>query len=381
MAGSDVVDAGVVVADVVDVAVDEADPVAEVAEPASEPTPPPAEPAQPARSGPGFFPLLLGGLVAGGIGFGAGTYLDLFGAGADGADMSAALADQAAQIAALTDQTTALETQIANQAPPEVDLSGIEAQLTVLATQMTDAAGNMAVLGDRVDAVEARPIFSGDAAADEAALTAAIDQLRADLMSQQEENTVMAEDIAAMAEAAQASIAEAEARAETAASTATAQAALSELRIAIASGAPFAGPLAEVSDAYGVEVPEDVQAAADGGVPTLAEIEASFPAAARAALPVALQSAAGDTAGDRLGAFLRSQIGGRSLEPQEGDSPDAVLSRASAAVASGDLTTALSELDALPAPAQEVLAEWRALAGERLSTLAALDDLSAALGN
>ena len=69
---------------------------------------------------------------------------------------------------------------------------------------------------------------------------------------------------------------------------------------------------------------------------------------AREALPLALQETAGDGMGDRLGAFGMGQIGGRSVEPRE------------AAVRSGDLQVALTEITALPEGAQGVLAPWAA---------------------
>lgn len=338
------------------------------------------EPPQVVQRGPGFVPLALGGIVAGAIGFGAGYFFDL-NAGGQVADLSGSVETQGAEIASLSEQAAALETSIANLAPPEVDLSGIETAISDLGGRLDGVDGNISDLASRLTEVEARPVFTGEAGADEAAIAAAIDQLRDDLIAQQEENAILAEDIQSMADDAASRIAEAEARAEASANTATAQAALSQLRIAIASGSPFAEPLAEVAEAQGLEVPDAVAAVSETGVPTLAEIEAAFPAAARAALPVALQANAGETAGDRLGAFLRSQVGGRALDPQPGDDPDAVLSRAGAAISSGDLTTALEELTALPDPALDVMGDWISLAASRISALEALDGLAGALGN
>jgi len=102
-------------------------------------------------------------------------------------------------------------------------------------------------------------------------------------------------------------------------------------------------------------------------------------AAARAALPVALRDTAGEDAVDRFTAFLQSQVGGRSLDPREGDDPDAVLSRAEAALRSGDLDGAITELAALPEGAQAVMAEWTSAAETRRDALAALDAVAAAL--
>ena len=331
-------------------------------------------------SGPGFVPLAFGGLVAGAIGFAGGYFFDL-NAGNEVADLTGSVESQRAEIAALSEQAAAIEASVASLPPPEVDLSGIEGAIGDLGGRLDGIGATVSDLETRLTAVEARPVFTGEAGADEAAIAGAIEQLRSDLIAQQEENAGLAADIQAMAEEAANRIAEAEARAEASANTATAQAAISELRIAIASGSPFAAPLATVAEAQGLDIPEAIASVAETGVPTLAEIEAAFPAVARAALPAALQANAGDTAGDRLNAFLRSQVGGRALEPQPGDDPDAILSRAGAAVGSGDLITALDELTALPEPALEVMSDWVAQAASRIAALEALDGLAGALGN
>ena len=59
-----------------------------------------------------------------------------------------------------------------------------------------------------------------------------------------------------------------------------------------------------------------------------------------------------------LGNFLRVQTGARSIEPREGSDPDAVLSRANAAVETGDVAGALTEIGSLPQPAQDAMATW-----------------------
>ena len=66
----------------------------------------------------------------------------------------------------------------------------------------------------------------------------------------------------------------------------------------------------------------------------------------------------------------------RSVAPREGDDPDAVLSRAEAAIKSGDLETTLTELDTLPEDAQAVIADWRAEADARVAARAAADALA-----
>ena len=108
-------------------------------------------------------------------------------------------------------------------------------------------------------------------------------------------------------------------------------------------------------------------------------LQESFVEAARDALVLSMRETAGDGIWSRLGAFLRSQTGARSLTPRAGTDPDAVLSRAEAALANGDLSAAITELDGLPEEGKARMSEWIALADRRLKALAALGDVSAAL--
>jgi hypothetical protein len=72
-------------------------------------------------------------------------------------------------------------------------------------------------------------------------------------------------------------------------------------------------------------------------------------------------------------------IGARSLTPQDGDSPDAVLSRVEAAVQNGDLSAALTQIDALPENGKAELTEWSEKAKARNDALQAFSDLTDAL--
>ena len=59
-----------------------------------------------------------------------------------------------------------------------------------------------------------------------------------------------------------------------------------------------------------------------------------------------------------IGGFFKQQLGARSVAPRDGDDPDAILSRAEAAMRDGRLADALAEVKALPPEAQEPLSEW-----------------------
>ena len=376
------------------------------------------------RKGPGAGSLIFGGAVAAALGFGA-AYLG-FGQDAPSVEPDPALTTALERIEAQSATIAELEQQLAALAAveppsvPEVDLSGLEGTIDAVQGSVTSLAGTVTGVGEnvsgidsaltaltgRVAALEDRPVFTGELDEDNAAMAAAVEALEARLNAErdeaaaavaaaQEAQAATTAEMQAASEAAQAAIAEAEARAaETAAENAAAmaaaeaqaaetvaatqaQAALSRIQIAMAAGNPFADALADLP----MEAPVALAAVADEGVPTDEDLQAAFPAAARAALPIALREVAGDSAADRLGAFLMGQIGGRSTEPRDGDGPDAVLSRAEAAVAVGDIDSALAEIDALPEGAQAALQNWIMQAETRAAADAALAELAASLDN
>jgi hypothetical protein len=151
------------------------------------------------------------------------------------------------------------------------------------------------------------------------------------------------------------------------------RASVNNLRAALETGASLRPALDDLA-AAGVDLPSALADMAEG-VPTLASLQTRFVPAARAALAQARASGAEGTAQGVLG-FLQAQLGVRSLQPQQGDGPDAVLSRAEAALAMGDLAQVSSLLQALPSAAQAPLADWLALAEQRRAAVAAVADLA-----
>jgi len=366
-------------------------------EPTATPTPTPAPAPAPAHArGPGVAPLLVGGIVAAGLGY-AAAFFGLQQPTPADPPTDPALTTALATLDTQEQTIAALEAQIAALAAieppaiPELDLSGVEGAIAGVATDVAGVAERLEALAARVGTLEDRPVFSGEVGADNAAMAAAVDALEARLNAERDaaaEAVAAAEaaraqaaaaqaaataDLQAASEAAQAAIAEAEARAQATAAATRTQAALSRLQIAMASGTPFADALADLPGA----APDALAANAETGVPTLNDLQAAFPAAARAALPIALRETAGDSATDRIGAFLLGQIGGRSVEPREGDDPDAILSRTEAAVTSGDLGAVLAEVSALPEGAQATMADWVAMVETRVAADAAVAASSA----
>lgn len=372
------------------------DSVADAAGPAPSAAPPAPTPAR----GPGMAPLLLGGVVAAGLGY-AAAFFGMAQPVADAPVTDPALTQAIATLDAQQGTIAALEAEIAALAAieppviPEVDLTGVEGAIAGVAADVAALSGGIETLTGRVAVLEDRPVFTGEVGADSAAMAEAVDALEARLNAERDasaEAIAAAEaaraeaaaaqaaataELQAAAQAAQAAIAEAEARAQATAAATQTQATLSRLQIAMASGLPFADALADLPG----DAPAALAAVAEAGVPTLTDLQNAFPDAARAALPIALRETAGDSAADRGWAFVRGQIGGRSVEPREGDDPDAVLSRAEAAVDAGNLEGALAELATLPEGAQAMLADWIALVETRTAADAAMSDLAASLDN
>jgi hypothetical protein len=72
---------------------------------------------------------------------------------------------------------------------------------------------------------------------------------------------------------------------------------------------------------------------------------------------------------------LRGQLSVRSVAPREGEDADAVLSRAQAHLAEGQLDAALTEVESLPEPVRAAMADWIAQARTRVEADAALAGL------
>ena len=315
--------------------------------------------AKPAQRSGGLVTLLLGGAIAAGLGFGAAQVVPQGWPLASTAELERKLAEQSNDLAQLQTRLATLEGQPLPDFSPLMD--------------------TLATLNGRVAALETGP---AERAEDTAAVTAAIAQLQSELTALQASGPVPA-NITALAAEAEARLKEAEeqanrlkAEAEALNLAAERRIALAALRTAVESGAPFGPELA----ALGPDVPPLLSQAAETGVRSLATLQDSFAEAARAALEAALRADMGDSWADRAMSFFRTQTGARSLTPREGSDPDAILSRAEAALARGDFVTTLAELDSLPEVARAAIADWRNTADQRLSAITALRELADTVG-
>jgi hypothetical protein len=290
---------------------------------------------------------------------------------ADGEAQMARIAEMEAAIAALDDRIAALPDPVAAVEDVRANLSG---QIDAAAGSASEAAARLepleqglSTLESRVTELAQRPVpealdtasLDAELAAFRQELSAAVEAARDEIVRAQEEAAAIAAEAEAEAAAREQTAAEEaealRAEAEAAAATAAREAAISRVRAAIENGEPFAEDLAALD---GMNVPAALSAAAEEGVPSLAALVEGYPPAARAALDASIRATMGEGALDRVSAFLRVQTGARSLEPRPGDDPDAVLSRAEAALRAGELESALSELAALPDAGQAAMAGW-----------------------
>lgn len=342
---------------------------------ASEPPspPPPAPVAQPASGGSGFGAMLLGGLVAGAIGFAAAWFMP-----------SQEVEDTSGAEDRLSNLEVRLEELASAEAPLPFDASDIEARQGdleeraeaiegTLAGQLSEISGRIDALSGRVDEILARPVFeAGDTEAAMQEQIAAFEQIVSDAGA---EARAELDELRAEAEAMRAEAEKLQQEAIAATEAADRRAAVAGLLAALDSGAPYEEELSALDD-----VPAALSDHAASGVPTLSALRQSFAPAARNALAasggVASEESAEGDAVSRLTSFLRRQTNARSLAPQDGSSADAVLSRAESALNSGDLSQALDELQALSDAATAAMEGWLSQARTRADAVAAAQTLT-----
>ncbi len=374
----------------------------DAAEPGPEPAAPPvatavAPPPAPPRGE--FWPLVAGGVAAailGAVAFYLAERQGWVQIGSGTEELAAEVDRLRGALDGATAEIAALQDGLAGIAPVTDAARDLAAADQRIEREIADIAAGVEALGDRLGATDARlaavetqPIPMADLPAEIAAayevrlaqMLASVDARFQAMLAEQDGRfaTLAAEigDKLTAIEAAQSAAAAAQDAAARAADAAAARGALARIVAALDSGAGFAEPLGTLREVKGVEVPPALSEAAETGVASLASLQQSFPGAAREALAVSTREAAEGGAVSPWQAFVRTQLGARSLSPREGDDPDAVLSRAEAALGKGDLDTALAEIAALPRIGQDAMAAWVARAETRRAALAAAQALAA----
>ena len=283
-----------------------------------------------------------------------------------------------ADTGALADQIKALQGDVAALKSAGPGTAALPAEISGLPQRLSDLDG-------RIAALEQRP---ASGASDPAALEkirAALAALDARLKSAE----AATGDVAGMKQ----SLAELSAAGGKSGNAAAGMAlSLGELQRLIEAGKPYAPALASLQG-FAAGDPAllaaiapslgALQASADKGVPTAAQLQASFPAMAeavsRAASSAAEAVSPDATFGERVLARLSSLVSIRPVgDNVQGDDPLAHLARAETAIHLGDVEAAAGELSALPAgPIADAARPWLDQAKARLDAQAAFDKLQA----
>lgn len=312
----------------------------------------------------GFWPMVFGGAVAAAGGFGLASFVfpDVWATDRDNMFQT----ETAAAIDAHGKTISNLGARIEEFQAVVEENGQIKTDLSALGQKISAFSENLLALEARLSDVEKRPITEGASPAAVAAYERELKALQDAMANQRAEIEAIAQQAA-----------EKEASAELTAQEAMKRAALSRILTALDSGTGFGSAVADLKS-VGVDVPAVLAEVSANGTPTNIDLAQAFPEAARAALS-ASRTASQQPGG--FGAFLKNQLGARSLEPKEGDDADAVLSRSEAALREGRLGDALAELDALPEEGRAEMEGWVGLAETRQSVLGAAEELGATLNS
>jgi len=275
-------------------------------------------------------------------------------------DFEARLATQSGEISALNtliasyDDTTALQdlqAQIDGMRTIVTDLAALQVEIEQLFGIQNETI-------DRVAALEGKLTSqSGINPAANAEITRYATALKLVQTQISEQNNAIAEQRAGIAELS-AAVELTQQETKSATHQSLTDGTISQVIGALESGAPFAFAIAGLQDFDNLLTPALV-AAAPYGVPTADALARAFPEQSRTALIAARTTSTSQASGsNRVGDFLRSQLGMRSITPRAGNDPDAVLSRAEAAIQAGQVSNALSALTALPDSARTSMAGW-----------------------
>jgi len=323
-----------------------------------------------------ILPLVLGGLVAGGIGLGAGYFLPRSSISMD------AVQQGQAQLQGDVDQLRSAYA-VLQDAPAPVDHSATIEQITddlaQLQTDIKRIEVSVTGVAARLDALEDRPLSDQVAPGAVAAFEAEIQRLQDQVTAQVGEIKQIAEAAKAEVIAAKNQAAALELEAIEKAKAGTARSALNAISASIATGGAYESTLAEFAENSDLSVPPILVENAATGFVSLAVLQADFPDYARQALSVARLSADRPEGENGFTSFFKSQLNVRSLTPKEGTDPDAVLSRAENWLAQGDVPNTLRELSALPIDAVAVFKPWTDAANNRMQAQTEVADLLAHL--
>ncbi len=292
---------------------------------------------------------------------------------ADGVSQDAIDASIAAYAAKLSPTLEALKDQIG-----ATDSQDIEARLAQIETRMEGVTAELATVGERLSLqiTENGAALSEEAAAKLAGYQAVIDGLKAQVDDLAAKNGTLSQKIDEVAAASTRRIREAEDEASAKVASTATKKLITDIASALDSGSSFQSALDGLAKIAAIEPPAELSEIAPTGTASWSTLRGQFSEVAHAALRADTQASAGDGIAGKFGAFLKTQVGTRSLERREGDSTDAILSRVEDELIRGNLVAALSESDALAEPPKTEMSEWLSALTRLASAQTALAQLS-----
>ena len=147
-----------------------------------------------------------------------------------------------------------------------------------------------------------------------------------------------------------------------------------EIEEALSSGKPYNKPI-EILSKKEIIIPKALAESSDGVV-TLNYLKTKFPAVAHASLKSSIKQEAEPGIKGKLLGFLKSQVTVRSLEPQKGDSSNAILSRIQLALDKNDLSEAIQIASELNNAAKLEIENWLSSAVKRQAAVDAFYKIS-----
>ena len=149
-----------------------------------------------------------------------------------------------------------------------------------------------------------------------------------------------------------------------------------KIKEALNFGGPYKLALEEISKKE-IQIPKVLLDNSEGVV-TMNYLKTNFPTVAHASLKASLKQTDESGLGGKLLGFLKSQVTVRSLDAQEGNSINAILSRMQVALNNDDLSEVIRQSSDLNGVAKSEIKDWLSLAVKRQETIEAFSEM---LGN
>ena len=149
-----------------------------------------------------------------------------------------------------------------------------------------------------------------------------------------------------------------------------------KIKEALNFGGPYKLALEEISKKE-IQIPKALLNNSEGVV-TMNYLKTNFPTVAHASLKASLKQSDESGLGGKLLGFLKSQVTVRSLDAQEGNSVNAILSRMQVALNNDDLSEVIRQSSDLNGAAKSEIKDWLSLAVKRQETIEAFSEM---LGN